>query len=58
MASKAEKIASLERYAQNIRDRLSRGVYPKRDNSEFLKLDLDKTEKKISRLKLENAETK
>lgn len=54
--SKAEKIVSLERYAQNIRDRLSRGVFPKRDNSEFLRLDLDKTEKKISKLKLEGTE--
>ena len=51
--SNAEKIVSLTKYAQNLKDRLARGKYPKRDNSVFLKLDLQKTERKIEKLKLD-----
>jgi hypothetical protein len=51
----AEKLASLERYAQNLRDRLATGNFPKRDNSAFLKLDLEKTVRKIEKAKLEGA---
>lgn len=50
-----EKLASLESYAQKLRDRLANGKYPKRDNSAFLKLDLSKTEKVIEKAKLEGA---
>lgn len=50
---KAEKLASLQKYAQGLRDRLSSGNYPKRDNSAFLKIDLRKTETKIEKMKME-----
>ena len=51
--TKQEKLTGLQTYAQDLRNRLARGVYPKRDNGSFLKIDLAKTEKKIERLKLE-----
>ena len=51
--TKQEKLVNLHKYAQDLRNRLSTGKYPKRDNSAFLKLDLVKTEKQIERLKLE-----
>lgn len=51
---KVDKIASLEKYAQGLRDRLATGNFPKRDNSSYLKLDLAKAEKKIEKLKLES----
>lgn len=51
--TKPEKIASLLKYAQGLRDRLSTGNFPKRDNKSFLELDLKKTEAKIAKLKLE-----
>lgn len=51
--SKLEKIMSLEKYAQNLRDRISSRNFPKRDNSAFLKIDLKKTETKIEKLKME-----
>lgn len=56
MSNKAEKIASLEKYVQNLRDRLSMKKFPKRDNSAFLKIDLTKTETKIQKLKLDSTE--
>lgn len=51
--NKQEKIASLEKYAQNLKDRLDTKSFPKRDNSSFLKIDLKKTEKKIQELKMD-----
>lgn len=51
--SKTEKLVSLQKYAQGLRDRLSSGNYPKRDNSAYLKLDLAKTEKTIEKLKMD-----
>jgi hypothetical protein len=45
----AEKTVSLQKYAQNLKDRISAAKYTKRDNSAFLKLDLAKTEKEIAR---------
>jgi hypothetical protein len=50
---KVEKLASLEKYAQSLKDRLAASNFPKRDNSVYLKLDLEKTQKKIDKLKLE-----
>lgn len=51
--NKVEKLASLNKYAQGLRDRLSSKNFPKRDNSSFLKIDLAKTEKTIEKLKME-----
>lgn len=51
--TKVEKIASLKKYAQGLKDRLSSGHFPKRDNRDFLERDLKKTEAKIAKLKLE-----
>lgn len=51
----SEKLVSLEKYAQTLKDRLSSANYPKRDNSSFLKLDLTKTQKKIDQLRLDGA---
>lgn len=56
---KNEKLVSLEKYAQNLRDRLSSPVPPKHDKTdtsraafrEFLRTDLEKTETKITYLK-------
>jgi hypothetical protein len=50
---KKEKIASLTKYAQGLRDRLASGNFPKRDNRAFLELDLKKTEARLAKLKLE-----
>jgi hypothetical protein len=50
---KKEKIASLQKYAQGLKDRLSVGHFPKRDNRAFLELDLKKTEARLAKLKLE-----
>lgn len=52
--SKSEKIQSLQKYAQGLRDRISSGNFPKRDNKSFLQLDLKKTEARIAKLKLES----
>ena len=51
--NKAEKLASLNKYAQNLRDRLASKNFPKRDNTQFLTIDLRKTEQKIDKLKME-----
>jgi len=51
--NKVEKLASLNKYAQNLRDRLASKNFPKRDNTSFLKIDLSKTEKAIDKLKME-----
>lgn len=55
---KSVKLASLVSYAQRIKDRLSSDSFPKRDNREWLKLDLKKTEAKIEKLKLEDMGSK
>jgi hypothetical protein len=51
--NKQEKLTNLQTYAQKIKDRLSAGVFAKRNNSSFLKIDLAKTEAKIEKLRLE-----
>lgn len=51
--SKSEKIASLQKYAQGLKDRISSNHFPKRNNKSFLELDLKKTEAKIAKLKSE-----
>lgn len=53
MSNKAEKLASLERYLQAQKDRLSFKNFKKRDTSQFLAIDIMKTEKQIAALKLE-----
>lgn len=50
---KVEKIASLQKYAQGLKNRLDAKRFTKRDNTAFLTLDLKKTEAKIAKLKLE-----
>ena len=55
---KKEKIASLQKYAQGLKDRLSVGNFPKRDNRAFLELDLKKTEAKLAKLTLEVGNSK
>ena len=53
MSNKAEKIQSLEKYLQSQKDRLAAGNFPKRDTTSFLKIDIEKTEKQIAKLKTE-----
>lgn len=51
--NKSEKLVSLNKYAQNLRDRLASKTFAKRDNSQFLRIDLKKTEAKIEKMKMD-----
>lgn len=51
--NKSEKIQSLEKYLQSQKDRLAAKSFPKRDTTEFLKIDIAKTERKIAKLRTE-----